>query len=218
MFNIQIKKKFDNFKIDFSFSSENSETIALFGPSGAGKTTIISCCAGFLNPDEGHIEIGNKIYFDKAKNINLIPQTRNIGLVQQRDYLFPNMTIMENLVFGLKRTKNAHYIKLDEIIELLDISHLLERRTFNISGGERQRIAIGRALLSQPKSLLLDEPFSALDETRKSKIMNFILDLKAKYSLPIIYVTHNKEEAKKLADTIVYFSDGMIERVEKIIP
>jgi molybdate transport system ATP-binding protein len=177
---------------------------ALFGPSGAGKTTTLDVVAGLLRPQQGRIVVAGTVLFDSRKAIDLSPEARACGYVFQDGRLFPHRTVRENLLFGWRmRAAEQRWIGLDEALEFLGIAHLLERMPRTLSGGEAQRVAIGRALLSGPRFLLMDEPLSSLDEPRQEEIMQVIERIRDELKLPILYVSHDRAEVERLADQVI---------------
>ncbi|MFG1477709.1 molybdenum ABC transporter ATP-binding protein [Xanthobacter sp. V4C-4] len=201
---VTLKHAFPNFSLDVAFSAPTPGVVALFGPSGCGKTTVMSAVSGLLKADEVHIDLDGDVLSDKA------PADRRIGVVFQDGRLFPHMSVVANLRYGMRRAPPGP-VKFDEAVELLGIGHLLDRRPGRLSGGERQRVAIGRALLSQPRLLLMDEPMAALDASRKQEIMPFLARLHDEMNIPIMIVTHSIEEVARLADTLVLMSKGHVE-------
>lgn len=190
------------FLIEPSFQSDAS-VIGLFGASGSGKTSILHAIAGLNTPRSGLIKIQNQIWFDSNQKINLSTQKRHIGLVFQDAQLFPHKTVKQNLLFGLKHlSQQERHFEADYIIELLKLEHLLERMPIKLSGGEKQRVALGRALLYSPKLLLLDEPLSALDANHKAEIIPFFQKVKEEIKIPMIYVSHDIQEIKQLTETM----------------
>ena len=181
--------------------------LALVGPSGGGKTTLLNMVAGLVTPQAGRIAIGDAVLFDSRRNINLSPQARRIGYVFQEPRLFPNYSVRGNLLYGA-RAQGAALIGFDEVVDWLGIRPLLDRRPGKLSGGERQRVAIGRALLSRPRALLLDEPLSALDESRREELLNLIAGLRARFALPLILVSHRREEVERLALDVATVEPG----------
>ncbi len=172
------------FLIEPSFQSDAS-VIGLFGASGSGKTSILHAIAGLNTPRSGLIKIQNQTWFDSDQKINLSTQKRHVGLVFQDAQLFPHKTVKQNLLFGLKHlAQQERHFEADYIIELLKLEHLLERMPIKLSGGEKQRVALGRALLYSPKLLLLDEPLSALDAAHKAEIIPFFQKVKQEIKLP----------------------------------
>ena len=175
---------------------------ALFGPSGAGKTSILNMVAGLLRPDRGHIRIGDRTLFDGATDLR--PEARRVGYVFQDGRLFPHRRVRANLVYGLDLAPPANrWMSLDEATQFLGIGHLLGRWPQSLSGGEAQRVAIGRALLAAPQILLMDEPLSSLDAARRGDIMAVIERIRDELKLPILYVSHDRAEVDRLATQVV---------------
>ena len=174
---------------------------ALFGPSGAGKTSILNMVAGLLRPERGHIRIGDRTLFDGATD--LPPEARRVGYVFQDGRLFPHRRVRANLIYGLDLAPPANrWMTLDEAARFLGIDHLLGRWPQSLSGGEAQRVAIGRALLAGPEILLMDEPLSSLDAARRGDIMAVIERIRDELKLPILYVSHDRAEVDRLATQI----------------
>jgi len=197
-----------SFTLDVSFEMEN-ELVVLFGPSGSGKTTLFKCISGITDLDEGKIIVGNKIYFDKEKKINLTIQKRNLGYVFQNYTLFPHMSVKKNIECGLKGwEKEAREERVMEMLSLLHIEELETRYPSQLSGGQKQRVALARALAPKPEILLLDEPFSALDLEIRTKLAEKIKNLQTKIGIPVLFITHNLEEAFQLADKILVLYGG----------
>ena len=175
---------------------------ALFGPSGAGKTSILDMVAGLLRPDGGHIRIGDRTLFDAATD--LPPEARRIGYVFQDGRLFPHRRVRENLTYGLDlASPERRWMTMDEAVRFLGIAHLLDRWPQSLSGGEAQRVAIGRALLSGPDILLMDEPLASLDAARRGDIMAVIERIRDDLKLPILYVSHDRAEVDRLATSVI---------------
>ena len=175
---------------------------ALFGPSGAGKTSILNMVAGLLKPDRGHIRIGDRTLF--GDGVDLPPEARRIGYVFQDGRLFPHRRVRANLLYGHDLAVPAHrWMSLDEAIRFLGIADLLDRWPHTLSGGETQRVAIGRALLAAPEILLMDEPLSSLDAARRGEIMTVIERIRDELKLPILYVSHDRVEVDRLATSVV---------------
>ncbi len=183
---------------------------ALFGRSGAGKTSLVNMIAGLLTPDEGEIVIGGTCVFDSASGVNLPPEQRSVGVVFQDGRLFPHLTVRGNLAYGRRRGKRSAP-GLDEVVELLELGPLLRRQPMTLSGGEQQRVAIGRALLTAPEVLLLDEPLAGLDGERREEVLGFLERLKHDPDLTIVYVTHRMEEVVRLADRLALIDQGAIQ-------
>ncbi|MEM7173373.1 MAG: molybdenum ABC transporter ATP-binding protein, partial [Pseudomonadota bacterium] len=183
-----------------------------FGRSGAGKSTLINLIAGLMRPDSGHITIEGRQLFDSQKKIDIAPDKRRIGYVFQEARLLPHLSVRRNLLYGYRRTPvSERKIHLDQVVSLLGLDFLMERATGTLSGGEKQRVALGRALLTTPRLLLMDEPLASLDQPRKDEIMPFIEKLRSDLALPIIYVSHAMPEIIRLADTMVLVSAGRVE-------
>lgn len=204
MIDCYIQLKQGQFDLDQRFQSDQS-VIGLFGASGSGKTTILHSIAGLVTPQAGWIKIKNQTWFDQAQKINLTTQQRRIGLVFQDAQLFPHKNVKQNLLFGFKHIQpQQRQFELDYIIELLKLEHLIERMPIKLSGGEKQRVALGRALLYSPQLLLLDEPLSALDAAHKAEIIPFFQSVKQELGIPMLYVSHDKSEIEQLTHEIWY--------------
>jgi molybdate transport system ATP-binding protein len=211
MIDISVTKQQGAFHVDASFHSNNVGVTALFGRSGTGKTSIIQMVAGLSRPDSGHITVNGKRLFDSRKGIDLPPEKRRIGYIFQDGRLFPHLTVRSNLRYGMNRVPaERRFVDFDLVVGLLGIEHLLFRRPALLSGGEKQRVAIGRALLTSPSLLLMDEPLASLDEERKAEALPFISRLSMEFSIPILYVSHSPDEILKLADTVVVLDAGRV--------
>ena len=182
---------------------------ALFGQSGAGKTSLVNMVAGLLTPDEGEIAIGGTCVFSSRRGVNLPPERRPVGVVFQDGRLFPHLSVRGNLQYGRRGARSAP--ALEEVIELLELEALLHRRPMSLSGGEQQRVAIGRALLTAPDVLLLDEPLAGLDAERRGEVLGFLDRLKRDTDRVILYVTHRMEEVVRLADQLVLIDRGVVQ-------
>jgi molybdate transport system ATP-binding protein len=218
MLTVEIEKTFGDFQMQVRFTSEAGAT-ALFGPSGAGKTSIINMIAGLLKPDRGRITLGDAlddthadaVLYDTATGVNIPPWRRRIGYVFQEGRLFPHLSVAHNLDYGRWVGRLADDRReFNHVVEMLDIGHLLERRPGKLSGGERQRVAVGRALLMRPRLLLLDEPLASLDTARKRDIMPYLERLRDEAQIPMIYVSHNAAEVRRIARRIVRIEDGAV--------
>lgn len=175
--------------------------LALTGPSGAGKTSVLNAIAGLVRPRAGRIEIDGRVLFDSAARIDVPAHRRRVGYVFQDARLFPHLDVLRNLRYG-RHHDGADSFELDQVVELLGIAGLLQRRVANLSGGEAQRVAIGRALLSQPAVLLFDEPLSALDQARREELIPYLQRVRDEIRLPIVYVSHHPDEVRRVADSI----------------
>ncbi len=216
MLNAHIKKRLGSdsghgLTVDVNLAVTNGITV-IFGHSGAGKTTILRAIAGTIMPDEGRIALGEKIYFDSAAGINLPIQQRKVGYVFQHHTLFPHMTAEENVLYGAARqaSSDAAHLRARDLFSMLAIEKTADRYPHELSGGEQQRIALARALASDPLIMLLDEPLSAVDEAMRSRLLNEISDLQQKSGIPFLYVTHNQNEAVRLGDRMYVIHEGTV--------
>jgi len=207
---VEVEKKLGEFSLNALFASEGGATV-LFGPSGAGKTSIINMIAGLLRPDRGCIMLNNEVLFDDAARVDMPAWRRRIGYVFQEGRLFPHLSIKHNLDYGgWMGGHAADPAAFAHAVELLDIGHLLDRRPGKLSGGERQRVAFGRALLMKPHLLLLDEPLASLDAGRKEEILPYLERLRDDAKVPMIYVSHDAAEVKRIATRVVTLEDGHV--------
>lgn len=208
---VHIYKKFEGFSLKVDFESD-AKNIALLGPSGSGKSLTLKCIAGIIKPDRGYIELDNRVLFDSEKHINLPPQKRKVGYLFQSYALFPNMTVEKNILAGLHNEKDRKekQAKLYKYASLLKIVDILDNYPHEISGGQAQRTALARILVSKPDILLLDEPFSALDAFLRNKLQMELKDLLEKYQGQSILVSHDRDEAYILSDEIVLVDNGSI--------
>ncbi len=197
------QKRLKYFDLDISFSCRAESMMVMIGPSGGGKTTIIRMLAGLTTPDEGRVIFGDEVWFDSNDRINIPPQKRRLGYVFQDYTLFPHLNLYDNAAFAA-----VHKQEVDDLFELFNIHHLRERKPHQVSGGERQRCALCQTLARHPQLLLLDEPFSALDVITRRGLREELKNLKGTLSCPIIYVTHDINEALFLADEIMPVVDG----------
>lgn len=206
---LAIQHSVDGFRLDVALNASNGVT-GIIGPSGAGKSMLLRMIAGLERPTTGHIIFAEETLSDATRGFFLAPEHRRIGYVFQDALLFPHMSVAENLNYGVKRRGNMGHISRDDIIALLGLEQLLARRPHHLSGGEAQRVAIGRALLSNPRLLLMDEPLSSLDPQRRRDILPFIDALHHQLDLPIIYVSHNIDEITQLADCVMVLHAGQV--------
>lgn len=208
--NLNIKLKREAFYLEADLNLDHPVT-GLFGPSGSGKTSLLSVIAGLDNPHSGKIELDNVTLYDSEKKINIPPHLRKIGYVFQDSQLFPHLSVKQNLLYGYRLVpENKKHFQPDQIIDLLDIGSLLSRRPRNLSGGEKQRVAMGRTLLASPKLLLMDEPLASLDEGLKNQILPFLKRVKDELHVPMLYVSHIISEILQLTDKLVVLEKGSV--------
>ena len=207
---VDIRHSLPGFDLDVSFDAPPGIT-ALFGRSGTGKTTVINAVAGLSQPQSGQITLTDTILFDAARGINLAPYKRRLGYVFQDGRLFPHLSVRQNLTYGERFTRSdSAGPSLADVCDLLGVGALLDRRPGGLSGGEKQRVAIGRALLSRPQMLLMDEPLAALDNARKAEILPYLERLRDQTKIPILYVSHSVTEVARLATTVVVLEAGRV--------
>jgi len=205
---IDVRARFGSFRLDARFTAGPGVT-ALFGRSGSGKTSLVNLLAGLDRPDAGRIAVNGHVLYDSAAGVDLPPERRRLGYVFQDGRLFPHLDVGANLAYGMRRIpRSERHHGFDRVVELLALGGLLDRRPATLSGGEKQRVAIGRALLASPRLLLMDEPLAAVDLLHKSEILPFIERLRDDLRIPIVYVSHTVEEVVRLADTLVVLSEG----------
>lgn len=196
--------------LDVELSLEEGQLVTLYGKSGAGKTTLLLVLAGLLRPEKGHIKVGNEIWTDTEKNIQLAAQKRNVGFVFQEYALFPNMTIRENLLFALNKGQSEKIV--DHLVDIIDLGQLQDRKPTTLSGGQKQRVALARALVKKPKLLLLDEPLSALDHEMRAKLQSYIMEVHKEFGLTTILISHDVSEIIRLSDYLVEIDQGKVIR------
>ncbi|MFH1554150.1 MAG: molybdenum ABC transporter ATP-binding protein [Pseudomonadota bacterium] len=205
---VEARLKLGDFTLDARFASHAGVT-ALFGPSGSGKSTLVNIIGGLIRPDHGRVVFDDVVLVDTARGIHVPKHKRRFGYVFQEARLFPHLSVRRNLLFGRWfAPASLRAGNLGQVVDLLGIDHLLDRRPDALSGGEKQRVAIGRALLSEPRLLLMDEPLAALDEARKAEILPYLERLRDETRIPIVYVSHSLAEVSRLASTIVVLADG----------
>jgi len=213
MLSVAITHRLGGFTLDAAFDSAGGLT-ALFGRSGAGKTSLVNAIAGLYRPTSGHVAVDGETLTDTASGIFVPAHRRRVGYVFQEGRLFPHLNVRQNLVYGRwfapKAALKTPGGEFDQVVELLGIDHLLARRPANLSGGEKQRVAIGRALLARPRLLVMDEPLASLDEGRRAEIFPYIARLRDEMKMPIVYVSHSIAEVARLATTVVVMSDGQV--------
>jgi molybdate transport system ATP-binding protein len=201
----------ETFILDVNFEIPAPQITIIYGQSGSGKTTLLRCIAGLEQAAKAELVVNGEVWQNSTKNIFLPTHLRKIGYVSQKNSLFPHLSVEENLFFGFKRIeKNQQKIDSKKIIAALKIENLLSRKTDKLSGGETQKIAIARSLLTSPEILLMDEPVSALDDDNKKEILDCIKNLHHQLALPILYVSHSKEETKYLEGEFIFLEKGRI--------
>jgi molybdate transport system ATP-binding protein len=209
MIQMRLKLGYPGFALDVDLQLPGRGVTALYGHSGSGKTTCLRCIAGLERADQGFIQVNDEVWQDSDNRIFVAPHKRALGYVFQEASLFPHLSVLANLEFGLKRIpKPQRRVDMAHATELLGISHLLDRHPQHLSGGERQRVGMARALLTSPKLLLMDEPLAALDAQRKSEILPYLQRLHDELDIPVLYVSHSQDEVARLADHIVLLSNG----------
>ena len=203
---VRLTHRLPRFQLQVDFAVPAGLTV-LFGRSGSGKTSVINAVAGLLRPDQGQITLGGETVFDSARGLHLPTHKRHLGYIFQDARLFPHMSVQQNLLYG-RWMRRADRRLQAQVVEMLGLGALLARRPTQLSGGEKSRVAIGRALLAQPRILLADEPLAALDEARKAEILPYFERLRDEFNIPILYVTHSPAEVARLATTVVALENG----------
>jgi len=210
---VRLKKKVNGFSLDVAWEI-GDELAVLFGYSGSGKSMTLQMIAGLIRPDEGVVRADSKIFFDSASGVDTPPQARTFGYVFQDLALFPHMTVMKNILFGAPDApKQEKLSRAQEMIEAFKLVGLENRYPCEISGGQKQRVAFARALIRHPEVLLLDEPFSALDKPLRVEMRRFLQEIRMQFSIPVILVTHDFDEAAFLAEKIIVYSHGKVAQI-----
>ena len=211
MLQVSVLRERPGFSLQADFAATTPGVIALFGRSGSGKTTLVNLISGLLTPDSGRICIGDEVLTDTRAGIAVPVERRRIGYVFQEPRLFPHLTVAGNLRYGERRAGAApRIIGFEEVVSLLGLAGLLQRRPRQLSGGERQRVSVGRALLTQPRLLLLDEPFASLDLARREEVLPYLEALRDRLSIPMVYVSHQFDEVLRLATQLVLLDAGHV--------
>lgn len=210
----RLTSKGRSFTLKVAFSSDE-QSVVLFGPSGAGKTLTLQSIAGLVTPDAGRIVLRDRVLFDSTCGVNIPCRDRGIGYLFQDYALFPHLTVLENVGFGLRkawtwRLSSQGRRQVLAFLENLEISHLAQSYPFDLSGGQRQRVALARALIRQPDFLLLDEPFTALDTLLRERLRKALLDTLSRFKTPLILITHDPEDIRCFADTLVTYEAGRV--------
>lgn len=213
MLNVELHKRRGDFTLDVEVRAPTPGLVALFGRSGCGKSTLVNLIAGLVPPDRGMVRLDDEVLYDSTRRINIPAERRRIGYVFQDSRLFPHLNVLGNLRYGEKRALKrgvAAQVQFEELVALLGLGALLGRRTHQLSGGEQQRVALGRALLAQPRLLLLDEPLASLDLARREELLPYLERLRDRRSIPMIYVSHQFEEVLRLATYVVLMNAGAV--------
>ena len=207
---VHVEKQFADFQCSFHFSM-NNDKCGVFGPSGSGKSTLMNMLAGLITPDTGKIILNDTVLFDSEKRINLPPDKRRVGVVFQHALLFPHMSVRHNLLYGRKRRQaTSTEIDLDQLITVLQLDSLMGRNVTQLSGGEKQRVALGRTILANPDLILLDEPLTGLDGQLKFQIIPYLQKVFSEFSIPLLFISHSLQEMRMMTDNVLVMGKGEI--------
>lgn len=209
MLQVSIQKQLEAFALQVSFVLASHGITVLWGASGSGKTTLLQCLAGLLRPDAGRIACREAVWFDAERGVCLAPERRRLGYVFQDVRLFPHLSVRSNMLFG-RRFRGPSGVSFEDVVGLLGLGRLLHRTPSDLSGGEKQRVAVGRALLACPELLLMDEPLTGLDRGKREEIMAYVKAIPERFGVPILYVTHSDAERRFLADRVLNIEDGKL--------
>ena len=209
MLQVSIQKQLEAFALQVSFVLASRGITVLWGASGSGKTTLLQCLAGLLRPDAGRIACREAVWFDAERGVCLAPERRRLGYVFQDVRLFPHLSVRSNMLFG-RRFRGPSGVSFEDVVALLGLGRLLHRTPSDLSGGEKQRVAVGRALLACPELLLMDEPLTGLDRGKREEIMAYVKAIPERFGVPILYVTHSDAERRFLADRVLNIEDGKL--------
>ena len=209
MLQVSIQKQLEAFALQVSFVLASHGITVLWGASGSGKTTLLQCLAGLLRPDAGRIACREAVWFDAERGVCLAPERRRLGYVFQDVRLFPHLSVRSNMLFG-RRCRGPSGVSFEDVVALLGLGRLLHRTPSDLSGGEKQRVAVGRALLACPELLLMDEPLTGLDRGKREEIMAYVKAIPERFGVPILYVTHSDAERRFLADRVLNLEDGKL--------
>ena len=209
MLQVSIQKQLEAFALQVSFVLASHGLTVLWGASGSGKTTLLQCLAGLLRPDAGRIACREAVWFDAERGVCLAPERRRLGYVFQDVRLFPHLSVRSNMLFG-RRFRGPSGVSFEDVVGLLGLGRLLHRTPSDLSGGEKQRVAVGRALLACPELLLMDEPLTGLDRGKREEIMAYVKAIPERFGVPILYVTHSDAERRFLADRVLNLEDGKL--------
>lgn len=207
---LQLQKQQGDFTLELDLTL-SGERIGIFGPSGSGKSTLVGCLAGLVTPDHGRILLDGKPLFDSSQRINRATHQRRIALVFQSHGLFPHLSVLQNLQYGLQRCPaGERRIRLEEVAEVLEIDNLLEKRPDTLSGGQSQRVALGRAILSSPRLLMMDEPLSALDDDLRYRIIPYLKLVAERFKIPFMFISHSLVEMRLMAELVAVLDKGAL--------
>lgn len=206
---VSIQKQLEAFALQVSFVLASHGITVLWGASGSGKTTLLQCLAGLLRPDAGRIACREAVWFDAERGVCLAPERRRLGYVFQDVRLFPHLSVRSNMLFG-RRFRGPSGVSFEDVVGLLGLGRLLHRTPSDLSGGEKQRVAVGRALLACPELLLMDEPLTGLDRGKREEIMAYVKAIPERFGVPVLYVTHSDAERRFLADRVLNLEDGKL--------
>ena len=206
---VSIQKQLEAFALQVSFVLASHGITVLWGASGSGKTTLLQCLAGLLRPDAGRIACREAVWFDAERGVCLAPERRRLGYVFQDVRLFPHLSVRSNMLFG-RRFRGPSGVSFEDVVALLGLGRLLHRTPSDLSGGEKQRVAVGRALLACPELLLMDEPWTGLDRGKREEIMAYVKAIPERFGVPVLYVTHSDAERRFLADRVLNLEDGKL--------
>ena len=209
MLQVSIQKQLEAFALQVSFVLASHGITVLWGASGSGKTTLLQCLAGLLRPDAGRIACREAVWFDAERGVCLAPERRRLGYVFQDVRLFPHLSVRSNMLFG-RRFRGPSGVSFEDVVALLGLGRLLHRTPSDLAGGEKQRVAVGRALLACPELLLMDEPLTGLDRGKREEIMAYVKAIPERFGVPILYVTHSDAERRFLADRVLNIEDGKL--------
>ena len=209
MLQVSIQKQLEAFALQVSFVLASHGITVLWGASGSGKTTLLQCLAGLLRPDAGRIACREAVWFDAERGVCLAPERRRLGYVFQDVRLFPHLSVRSNMLFG-RRFRGPSGVSFEDVVALLGLGRLLHRTPSDLSGGEKQRVAVGRALLACPELLLMDEPLTGLDRGKRDELMAYVKAIPERFGVPILYVTHSDAERRFLADRVLNIEDGKL--------
>ena len=206
---VSIQKQLEAFALQVSFVLASHGITVLWGASGSGKTTLLQCLAGLLRPDAGRIACREAVWFDAERGVCLAPERRRLGYVFQDVRLFPHLSVRSNMLFG-RRFRGPSGVSFEDVVALLGLGRLLHRTPSDLSGGEKQRVAVGRALLACPELLLMDEPLAGLVRGKREEIMAYVKAIPERFGVPVLYVTHSDAERRFLADRVLNIEDGKL--------